>query len=114
MPYQIWKFLSWNTHRGVSSTAILFGSLSGGLTLLYVHIILDNSTEQLCGEQQAQKNERLLSSCDYNHDLSALLFCIKLNFMITLIALFMSLSCCYALFLVFLLQKLKLFYNLQC
>lgn len=52
MPYQVWKFLSWNTHRGVSSTAILFGSLSGGLTLLYV---LDNSTEQLCGKQQAQK-----------------------------------------------------------
>lgn len=68
--------------------------------LVYVHIItVDNSTEQLCGEQQARKmGKRLLSSRDYNHDLSALLFCIKLNFMITLIALFMSLPCYYALF----------------
>lgn len=58
MPYQIMKYENIvelkHTPR-VSPTAILFGLLSGGLTLLYVHIIVDNSTKQLCGEQQARK-----------------------------------------------------------
>lgn len=112
MPYQIMKYENIaelkHTPR-VSPTAILFGSLSGGLTLLYVHIIVDNSTKQLCGEQQARKNERLLSSFNYNHDLSAQLFCIKLNFMITLIALFMRLSCFMRFFCFSPTKKLKLF-----
>lgn len=42
-----------------------------------------------------KEGKRLLSSFDYNHDLLVLLFCIKLNFMITLIALFMSRTCYY-------------------
>jgi hypothetical protein len=53
MPYQIIKYENISKLKHTprfSSTAILFGSLSGGLTLLYVHIIVDNSTEQLCGE----------------------------------------------------------------
>lgn len=106
MPYQIIKYenisQSWKTYRSSQFNRNFF-SVFGSLwwsRLVYVHIIVDNSTEQLCGKQQAPENKgekRLLSSFDYNHDLSVLLFCIKLNFMITLIALFMSLSCYYAL-----------------
>ena len=83
MPYQIMKYenISELKHTPrVSSTAILFGSLSGGLTHSLVHIIVDNSTKRLCGAKKARKNERLLSSFDYNHDLSALLFCMKIKF----------------------------------
>lgn len=77
----------------------LFGSLRWSLSHLYVaHYGTISAYGAVVWQTASPKKEiRLLSSFDYNHDLSgALLFCIKLNFMITLIALFMSCFCHYA------------------
>lgn len=97
------KYFKAETHTDpatrVSSTAV-FVRFTQVVSLPSVCCTLwdDNSIRSSCvANSKPEKEIRLLSSFDYNHDLSgALLFCIKLNFMITLIALFMSCFCHYA------------------
>lgn len=96
-------FPSRNTRREAARTRrepalpqFSYGALWWSCSLVCAPLQSITARSGLCGKQQARKN-RLLSSLDYNHDLSVLLFCIKLNFMITLIAIFMRFSRYYTL-----------------
>lgn len=106
MPYQIIKYenvslknrVGAQTEReSIPTAGFLVLVHSGGLRSVCYMWTLKSITARCCVAKAPKRREkRLLSSLDCNHDLSVLLFCIKLSFMITLIALFMRLTCYYA------------------
>lgn len=62
MPYQIIKYenIAKLKHTPRVSWTAIFVRFTLVVSAVYVHIIVDNSTEQLCGKQQARKKETFI------------------------------------------------------